>query len=57
MLPPAERRSEPVFVLLRPREKQALEDIAEAGGKSRGAVLRDAFLAQHPEVVGDATFD
>ncbi|KKL45092.1 hypothetical protein LCGC14_2359150 [marine sediment metagenome] len=49
MLAPEDRRSEPVFVLLRPREKQALESIAKADGKSRGGVLRDCFLAQHPE--------
>ena len=49
-LPPEEKRSEVVFVHLRPCEKRALETIValqEPGAKSRGSVLRNAFLAQH----------
>ncbi len=41
-LPVKERRSYPVYVLLRPREKRLLEKLA--AGKSRGAFLREAFL-------------
>ncbi len=48
-LPPEEKRSEVVFVHLRPCERRALEAIVARGGdgKSRGSVLRNAFLAQH----------
>lgn len=38
-------RSQPVYVLLRRSEKRTVEKIARSEGKSRGAVLRDAFLS------------
>ncbi|KKL86802.1 hypothetical protein LCGC14_1941070 [marine sediment metagenome] len=43
----AEKRSHPIFVLLRPRERRAVEKIARVEQKSKGAVLRDAFLEVH----------
>ncbi|KKN36933.1 hypothetical protein LCGC14_0768560 [marine sediment metagenome] len=49
-LPPGERRSEPVFVLLRPRELQQVDKIAEKEGKSRAQVLRESFLDRHTQV-------
>ena len=42
-----DRRSYAVYVLLRPAERKLLERVRE--GRSRGAVLRDAFLAQYPQ--------
>ena len=38
-------RSEPVYVLLQRGEKRAVERIAKTQWKSRGAVLREAFLS------------
>ena len=46
-LPPEEKRSEAVFVLLRPRERARLAEVAQRQKKSLGAVLRDAFLRKH----------
>jgi hypothetical protein len=43
-LPEAEKRSHAVYVLLRPREIRLLERLAKKEGKSRAAILRDAFL-------------
>ncbi len=46
-LPASERRSEPVYVLLRPREMKVLQTVAKKRGWSYGAVLRDLFLRKH----------
>ncbi len=43
-LPAKDVRREPVYVLLRRGEKRTVEKVAKAQGKSRSAVLRDAFL-------------
>lgn len=47
MLPKAERRSEPIYVLLRPNEKRILEAVARRKKLSRGAVLRQLFLGEY----------
>ena len=47
-LPPGERRSIPVYVLLRPREVDALDALCHKGKrKSRASILRDAFLRRY----------
>ncbi len=43
-LPAAEKRSEPVYVLLRPVEKIQLEAAAAKVGLSRGSYFRQLFL-------------
>jgi hypothetical protein len=49
-----EKRSIPVYVLLRPREVKALDAVRKVRRMSRGALLRDAFLRRywrtHPEL-------
>ena len=44
-LPPAERRSAPVYVLLRPGERKVLERRARHERRSLSTVLRAALLA------------
>jgi hypothetical protein len=47
MLPVGQRRTEPIYVLLRPREKAVLKTLSDEEGKSLGAVVREAFLKRY----------
>ena len=48
-LPVEEKKSEIVFVGLRPGEKKRLEEVSAVHGRSQGALLRDAFLHLYGE--------
>lgn len=46
-LPPEEKRSEVIYVLLRPAERRVLQEVAEQEGQSLGAMLRQVFLREY----------
>jgi len=39
------RRSEPVYVTLRPQEKKRLDKLATSTGRSKSSLVREALLA------------
>ncbi len=46
-LPPEEKLSEAVMVLLRPGEREVLAEVAEREGKGLGAMLREVFVHKY----------
>jgi hypothetical protein len=52
-LPPGEKRSVAVYVLLRPREVAVLDALRAEQRRSRGGMLRDIFIARYKKTCPD----